>query len=526
MKRASQIAGWWGVVLLLFGVVSLLFTGEAGEFVTYSMVQLVVGALLVVVSLVFNMGGLWASLGRRSTRYSANAILYSGIFLGLLVVVNVLAYNHSWRKDFTEGRLFSLSGQSQRVLDALEQDVEVLAFFQQAQGTRLEDLLKNYAHASNRFRYEFIDPVRHPERARRHEVTASDVIVVKSGDRETKITGTTEEDLTRAIIRVAKAEQKTIYFLAGHGERDLEDETERGYQVVQKALENENFLVEPLTLFLLEDVPDDAAALVVADPEKPLVQSELDAIRRYVDRGGSALFLVNPDGAPDITALVADWGVKVGRNVVVDQVFRLFAGPALGVDPIVEDFGFHEITRDFQGRLLFHMVSSVEVAGDLPPGVTAVSLAKTSPKSWAETDLERLFERGEVLQNEEDVPGPVSVAVAVTVEPRDARVRDEGDDPEALQPHTYRHQARIVVIGDADFVDNHHIGNMYNADFLLNVINWLADEEAQIAIRPRATRGSQIYMTPQQTRNIFYLSVLVLPQILLLVGLTIWWRRR
>jgi len=525
MKKASQIAGWWGVVLLLFGVVAFLFSGETGEFNPFSLVQLVVGAVLLAFSLVFNLGGLWSSLGKRSTRYSANAILYSAVFLGLLVLLNVVSNNHSWRKDFTEGNLFSLSSQSVRVLENLRQDVEVLAFFQQAKGTKLEDLLNNYAHASPRFRYEFVDPVKHPERARKHEVTTGDVLVVMSGDRETKITGTAEEDLTNAILKVAKTEQKKICFLTGHGERDLEDDTEPGYQVVRKALENENYLVEPLKLFLLEDVPEDCVVLVTADPEKPLVPSERDAVKRYVDRGGSVLFLVNPDGAPGIGALVADWGVRVGRNVVVDQVLRFFEGPALGVDPIVEDFGDHEITREFDGRVLFHMVSSVDVAPDLPAGVTALSLATTGPKSWAETDLALLFEKGEVSQTSEDIAGPVSVAVAVTLETPEGKKETESDDPD-VAPAADRTEARIVVVGDADFIDNHHIGNLYNADFLLNVINWLAEEEAQISIRPKSTRGSQVFMTPEQTRNIFYLSVLILPEILLLLGLTIWWRRR
>jgi ABC-type uncharacterized transport system involved in gliding motility auxiliary subunit len=521
MKRMSQIAGLWGVVLLLFGVVSFLFTTE---FTLYTVAQLATGGVLVVFSLIFNLGGLWSSLGKRSTRYSANAILYSAIFLGLVVLLNVVSNGHSWRKDLTEGSLFSLSSQSEKVLDGLKQDVEVLAFFQQGKGTKLEDLLNNFAHASDKFHYEFVDPVKHPEKAKVHEVTSSDILVVKCGDRETKITGTEEEDLTNAILKVAKTDQKKIYFLTGHGERDLGDETEPGYQVFRKALENENYLVEPLKLFLQKDVPEDCAALVVAGPEKPLEPSELDAMERYLDKGGNALFLVNPGGAPGLDAFVAKWGVKVGKNVVVDQVFRLFEGPALGVDPLVEEYGAHEITKDFEGQTLFNMVCSVDVAEKLPEGVTAVSLAKTSEKSWAETDLSLLFDKGEVSLTGDDVAGPVSVAVAVTREIPSAEGKAEAAAPES-EPQG-QVVSRVVVIGDAEFADNQYIAKMYNADFLLNVVNWLSGEEAYISIRPKATRGSQVSMTPEQTQTIFFLSVLILPEFLLLLGLTVWWRRR
>jgi len=521
MKKFSQIAGLCGVVLLLFGTVAFLFTQE---FSLYAAVQLVGGAGLVVFSLFFNLGGLWSALGERSTRYSANAVLYTSLFLGLLVLVNVVANSHPFRKDFTESGLFSLSDQSEKVLASLGQDVEVLAFFSQGKGTRLEDLLNNFSNASKRFHYEFIDPVKHPEKAERHEVNTSDILVVKCGDRETKITGTTEEDLTNAILKVAKSDQKKICFLAGHGERDVEDESETGFQILKKARENENYLVDPLKLYTLKDVPADCSVLVIADPEKPLEQSEMDAVGRYLDQGGDALLMIEPAGAPELVALAGRWGVEVGRNVIVDQVFRLFEGPTLGVDPIVEDFGEHEITKDFDGQTLFHIVSTVEAAAESPEGIRVVPLARTSPQSWAETDLDLLFEKGEVSQTDQDLAGPVSVAVAVTRELPSTAGEEGAGAGEPGEAAT--REAKLVVLGDADIADNQYIAKMYNADFLVNIVNWLAGEEAYISIRPKATRGSQVAMTPQQTRSIFFLSVLILPELLLLVGLSIWWRRR
>lgn len=521
MKKSSQIAGLCGFVLLLFGIVEFLF---AREFSPYTVVHLGAGGVLVLFSLVFNLGGMWSSLGERSTRYGANAVLYTLIFLAILVLVNVVASKHPLREDLTEAGLFSLSDQSETVLKNLKEDVEVLAFFQEAKGTKLEDLLRNYARASDRFHFEFIDPVQHPEKARQFEVTASDVLVVRSGTRETKITGTSEEDITNAIVKVAKQEQKKIYFLSGHGERDLAGQDERGYEVVKKALENEGYVVEALKLFLREDVPEDAAVLVVAGPEKALEPGELKAIERYVGRGGNALFLIDPASQAGLESFVAQWGVELGDNVVVDQVLRLFYGPSLGVDPLVEDYGTHEITANFGHQTLFHMVRSVDLAHDLPAGVKGTVLARTSENSWAETDLDLFFEKSEVSQTEEDVAGPVSIAVALTVEghaPAASKPGAEAEDAEEKKV-----EARLVVIGDSDFIDNQYVTKMYNADFFLNTVNWLAGEEEMISIRPKMTRGSRVAMTPQQTRDIFYLSVLILPEGLLLLGLAIWWRRR
>jgi ABC-type uncharacterized transport system involved in gliding motility auxiliary subunit len=520
MKKSSQIAGLFGFVLLLFGLVEFLFSRE---FSLYTIIHLAGGGSLLLFSLAFNLGGVWSSLGERSTRYGANAVLYTGIFLAILVLVNIVSSSHPFRTDLTEGGLFSLSDQSRKVLDNLEEDVEVLAFFQAAKGTKLEDLLKNYANYSSRFTYKFIDPVKHPEKASQHEVTTTDILVVKCGDRETKIPGVGEEDITNAILKIANPLQKKIRFLSTHGERGLDDEENQGYYVAKKALENENYEVLPLELYMLEDVPEDTSVLVVASPEKQLEQSELDAIERYIDKGGNALFLMDPGSAPGMDGFLAKWGVDVGNNVVVDQVFRLFYGPALGVDPVVASYGVHEITTDFQGQTLFHMARSVNLAEPLPQGVAGVSLAKTSASSWAETDLERFFSKSEVARSEEDLGGPVSIAVALTVEAKAAPDEEakEGDEDEDKAK-----ASRVVVFGDAAFIDNEHIPKMYNADLYLNTVNWLAEEEELISIRPKTTRGSRVLMTPQETRDIFYMSVLILPEILLLFGLAIWWRRR
>ncbi len=521
MKKSSQIAGLCGIVLLLFGLAEFLFSQA---FSLYTITHFTIGAGMVLFSLIFNFGGVWSSLGARSTRYSANAVLYSIIFLTILVLVNWMANKHSWRKDLTEAGLFSLSSQSQKILKNLEAEVEVLAFFQESKGTRLEDLLRNYAHTSPLFSYQFVDPVKHPEKAKAFEVNSSDILVVKSREQNTKIVGITEEDITNAILKVTKHDEKKIYFLTGHGEPDVKDEEESGFQYISKALENERYVIESLKLYMQKDVPADCSVLVVAAPEKVLEQTELDAIERYLNKGGDSLFLMDPTNSKGLDKFVKKWGVEVGNNIVVDQVLRLFYGPSLGVDPVVENFGDHKITAEFEGQTLFHLARSVDVAQDLPDGVTAVSLAKASENSWGETDLDRFYEKSEVSQSLEDLAGPVSIAVALTAKTEETAGTNSQEGAET--DTSRQNETKMVVFGDSDFATNQYLIKMYNGDLLLNVFDWLAGEEEMISIRPKTSKGSKVAMTPQQTRDIFYMSVLILPEILLLLGLAIWWRRR
>ena len=145
-------------------------------------------------------------------------------------------------------------------------------------------------------------------------------------------------------------------------------------------------------------------------------------------------------------------------------------------------------------------------------GVTAVELVKSSPSAWAETDTEGVFKRGEAAQGDDDLKGPVSLAVAVT-----GKHKEMGFDKEG--------ETKLIVIGDADFATNHFFGQLFNRDLVLNMMGWLGGQEELISIRPRAIEASRAQLTPAESRRIFYLSVLVLPELLLFLGLTVWWRR-
>ena len=84
----------------------------------------------------------------------------------------------------------------------------------------------------------------------------------------------------------------------------------------------------------------------------------------------------------------------------------------------------------------------------------------------------------------------------------------------------------MVVFGNAGFANNQFIGQYFNRDLLLNTVSWLVGEEELISIRPRTIRASRVQLTADQGTTVFYLSVLILPEILLIAGLATWWRRR
>jgi ABC-type uncharacterized transport system involved in gliding motility auxiliary subunit len=321
-----------------------------------------------------------------------------------------------------------------------------------------------------------------------------------------------EQTITNGLLKATASTKKVVCFLDGHGEADPDNRDARGASALQDALRNENYDTKKVLLASEEHVPADCSIFVVAATERPLFDHELTEIRAYLKAGRSALFMVPPQRGEQLVDILQPWGVKLTDTVVVDQVVRLFQGPALGLQILVSTYGTHPVTKDFKERTVFPMSRAVQADAAGKPGVSAIEIVKSSPSAWAESDVEGVFKRGEAAQDDKDVKGPVPLSVAVT-----GKHKEMGFDKEG--------ETKLIVVGDADFASNQFFGQLFNRDLVLNMMAWLGGEEQQISIRPRAIQASRAQLGPEETRRIFYLSVLVLPELLLFLGLTVWWRR-
>jgi ABC-type uncharacterized transport system involved in gliding motility auxiliary subunit len=515
VRASNGLLGLLGIIFLLFAAVNFFLTRGGGTFdQLYIGVHAILGILALIAYLSAGLENLRAFLGERSTKYGTSTVLASVFFIGILASLNYLSTRYQHRFDLTEANVFSLSPQSEQVVKNLEKELKIQAFVEAGINPELRDLLDSYRYASSKVSYELLDPDRRPELAEQYAITTYNTVRLEYGDSSTAITQPTEESITNAIIKVTRTEQQTVCFIEGHGEPDIDDaESPRGFAQAKAALENENYRVKKVLLASVENVPEDCSTVVVAGPEKPYFPHELNALEAYLKGGGRAMFLLPPQSGADFQTLLANWGVKVGHDVVVDQVMRLFQGPALGLSPLAETYGPHEITREFRQRTIFPMTRSVQTDAAGKKGLTATDLVKTSASSWAETDVDGIFQRREASLDESDRKGPISVAVAV-----EADLKEMNGDREG--------QARLSVYGSVQFADNRNLdGTFFNRDLFLNTIGWLVGESDLLSIRPRTMRASRVSFSQEEGAVIFYLSVLILPELLLIAGLVVWWRR-
>jgi len=214
---------------------------------------------------------------RRGTRYGLNTALALMLFLAIVVVVEALAIRHNIRVDLTQGRRHSLSDQSIKLLRSLEKEVHAVAFYRTDEPGKAaaQDLLVQYAQISPKFRFELVDPDRHPALARRYGITTYGTVVLESGGKEEKFQGAEEEKITNALVKLLRTEKRVLYFLTGHGEAGLDSAARQGLSQVKRALTEVEYEVKPLLLLREREVPNDAAVLVIAGPQSELLPTEL-----------------------------------------------------------------------------------------------------------------------------------------------------------------------------------------------------------------------------------------------------------
>jgi ABC-type uncharacterized transport system involved in gliding motility auxiliary subunit len=488
---ALALAGW--LRSALEGVLSPLDMG-----------LLIAGGALVVVAIAFNLGGIWAFFTRRSSRLGANTIVLSLAVLGILVGANVLAFRHDKRFDMTTEKLYSLSDQSRKIADHLDHDVNFLYFDNQA-NTHLTELMAEYSTQSRRIRFRRVDPIAHPEAARQYGVRTMGSMIATSAGHTIHLQGTAEEDITNALIQLTHTAVKTVCFVQGHGEKSLDDTGANGYSDVKAELAKETYKVQAVNLVTADGVPAACSVLVVAGPQQALFPQEAAMVGKYLDGGGKLFLLADPGTHTGLSSVLAGWNVNLGDNVVIDAsgVGRLFGtGPAV---PLVHDFGDSPITEGFSDSMTFFpLARTVGIANPSKTTPQMVELLKTSPESFTKP---KIVGKTVSFDPKTDQRGPLTLGIT-------AEQKEDGK------------QARLVVIGNSEFAANRWVGLQRNGDLFYNTINWLSQEADLISIRPKSPANRRVTMTEAQQRMLMWFSLALLPGLVVIAGIWIWWKRR
>jgi ABC-type uncharacterized transport system involved in gliding motility auxiliary subunit len=517
MQTLLGIIGWLGSALV-FGAVAVRFLRP--EWDQYAIWAAWAGLGCVVLYTLGQWRDILAFFKQRQARYGTLATVSVFVALGIVLAVNYLASRQNRRWDLTSNQQFSLSEQTVKVLQSLQEPVKFIVFDRQTNFERFRPRLDEYAYQSPQVAAEYIDPDTRPVVAREYQIDAYGTVVVEYQGRRERATSDSEQDLTNAVIKVMSGEQRTVYFIQGHGEKDPARTERDGYSAVADTLKRDNYTVEKLVLAQQKDVPANATVVVLAGPTSDLLPEEAEALRRYLARAGKLMVMLDPmlkgESLPQVEALLREWGINSTNGIVVD-LSGATNEPSMAV---AANYPPHPLTDRFNTLTLFPIARRIEVVEGGVNGRTAQPLVETSQQSWAETNLGSLSTGVRMDPGSGDVPGPVALAAAVSA-PAPEAPGTPAADASAQKP-----EARLVAFGDSDFPSNAYGGVAGNPNLFANAINWLAQQEGLIAIRPKAADDRRVTMTARQLLGVELIAGLVMPAGVLMAGIYTWWRRR
>ena len=467
------------------------------------------------------------------------------IGVALFVGVNWLGSRHWHRADWTKTRIYSLSSATKKLVGGLSRPVRVTVFMDRDSSLWMpvSELLSRYRALSPRIEVEFLDPKRNPARAQAVAQEFGGVrqgtVVFRSGERrkfveedkmaEYDFSGGPmgrgspelkafkgEEAFTSAILAVAEDRPARVYFSSGHGEGST-DSTERGrgFAEAKQMLERDNLTVATWESLGKDAVPADANALVVAGPRTALLAPEAAAVANYLAGGGGVLLLLDPvlptPGAPPadfgLGGLLTGNGIRLGSDIVVDPANAL---PLVGAETVFANrYGSHPIVRVLASEGLPVILPLARSVTKAENAASVTMLVETSADGWGETSLSDL--ESELAKGPQDVPGPVSLAVAA--------------GPAENEPAAGK-KGRLVVVGNSRFAAAGSLGSAGNANLFLNAIHWLTGAEKRIGIAPKTPEQASLTLTQGEVRRISLFSILGLPAMAILLGIAVWYRRR
>ncbi len=487
---------------------------------------------------------------RRWRRTATGLHVLIAVFLMVLVTVllNAMASRLPWHLQLASRARHTLSLKTLAMLGGVEGQIEITALFDTE--ARLYDdvraLLREYVLAARqipslKLRLEMVDPqrdiARTRELAKRYDIDAGNQIIFASGEKrkvidvnslaeyeiEINASGVArrmigflgEQAFSSAILNITEQSTPAIYFLTGHGERDIEDfGRQGGYSTITRVIARDNMDIRRLEPGTHPAIPDDCRVLVIAGPDRRLSEAIIKQIDDYLtQRHGRVMILLDPGQETGLEPLLERWGLRAGAGVVAGLTFS-------GRELVVSTYGDHPVTRSFKNvTTMFYMPRPLirleqNVSAELQRNddrVRVTVLAGTGTEGWIETDL---TQSPPVFDPAVDSRGPVAVAVAV----------ERG----AVGINAELPPTRLVVIGDSYFVSNAAISSGVggNVSFMMSALNWLVERDSLLTVAPRPPSLLQPAMTRQQWNRMFGALVFGIPAIWILFGMMVARRRR
>lgn len=525
------------IALLVIAISSAIASAYSKlNWMTYS--GLFVAALLMLLWVLLDLEGFKAVFLKRGVKKFG---LTSGliVILGVLITIGVaiLSTKARFNKsiDLTKFKTNTLSEQSIKIIHNLkskQEKLKIIAFFSSEQEkTKFKDLLSLYQRVSDVFDVEWLNPQKEPIRATQEKLTSQDTVIIKFKNNSSRITNFDEEKFTNALIKVLKDESKKIYFLSGHGEPALKGEEYDSYLVSVQELENNNYVVNTLSLLDTPSVPDDASLVIIASPKYDFKPGEIKALEEYIKKG-KPLILMIPAlvDLKNLFSFLSNYGIKVNDDIIMFHSSDIRAQFYGQNNAIASDFdAYHIITKDFGSKsnvqLLFPNSRSLDVIEK--DKVKTQVLSKSSSTNVRIHGVKNISDLKNFKKEQLTTGNSYPLIILSNIElPKKVESSTESNSSDKNSSSDTNIKSQILVFASSAFASNLGVKQQENLDLFVNSVNYLMSDEDFISIRPKKSEKSTINLKSHTSQLLLLVLAFIYPFVFLGSGVIYWLKRK
>lgn len=440
-------------------------------------------------------------------------IIFYLLIIVVVVLLSQLSIKTDIRTDWTANNRHSLSETTTGFLKQIDQEIIIQVFITPSHEYRitLEKLLLRYQEHSDKLKVSYINPDFSPELVRQLNIQQQGEMVISQGEQQQHVFDLSEQSLTNALIAVSRQQEQWLVFIEGHGERTPLHTANYNLSVWGEQLKQKGFKLQLLNLVEHSQIPVNAAAVIIASPEREWLAGEIDIIKNYIADGGNLLWLTEPENNQYLTNLSEQLGIEFVSGTVIDPNTEM-----LGIsDPqfvLITDYANHPVGAATSGVTIFPQAVALENTIENPDW-QYLPLLTTQSNVWSKTNtVDHQIDQTLTFELGTDTAGPLNLGYLLS------RVTEEDGDNDTEQ--------RIAIIGDGDFLSNTYIGNGSNLELGIGLMNWLAADDSLISIPVKTTIDNQLELSQMQSLFIGLGFLIILPGFLLSIGTWLWWYRR
>ncbi len=445
-----------------------------------------------------------------SPQFSKFTSSFTSIFLifFILGLLNYLTFKHPLVWDFSARQVNSLADQTNNIVKSLTDEVELIAFDNKDNLSKIEELLELYRIQGSKIKITLVDVELNPAQVSQYQITQVPTLIVKKADKIDRVLRLRELEITNSLVKVTREKKAKISFLIGHSEMTFETDNVQGGSHLVDLLRKSHFEVDTVNLLQDSTISESTDVLVIWGAKAQITKEEVTKIDSYLEKGGKLLIGLDPqlngDNLKNLRDLVQGWGIRIRNNLVIDK--KSFVNGSNGTIPLVSKYPQkHDIVANFKSQTFFPLVSSLSASNSPMHKGEYTSLIDSTPASWGESNPMELVQGNLSFNKDQDFRGPLSLGGVW---------------------RSTNTKTRIVAFGNSTFLTNKY--KRFGANFLLalNSLSWLSEQDRMISFNQPIIEDTPLFISKPQMGTIFYFSVVFMPILFFFLAFVMYWKRR